>query len=112
MAKLIISLLLGILLRNNQRVNMKSCRLDFALNSVQIEPVKDIKESEITISPLVSQMSISKTIEIHTMTKELEKTQKVYSLCVGEPDYEPPREVVDATVRIHHYILELCNRRQ
>ena len=27
------------------------------------------------------------------------KGQKVYSLCVGEPDYQPPEEVLQATGR-------------
>jgi hypothetical protein len=26
--------------------------------------------------------------------------QTVFSLCVGEPDYQPPKEVVDATVLV------------
>eukprot|EP00597_Dinobryon_sp_UTEXLB2267_P011183 CAMPEP_0170129878 /NCGR_PEP_ID=MMETSP0020_2-20130122/22172_1 /TAXON_ID=98059 /ORGANISM="Dinobryon sp., Strain UTEXLB2267" /LENGTH=338 /DNA_ID=CAMNT_0010364361 /DNA_START=143 /DNA_END=1156 /DNA_ORIENTATION=+ len=43
-------------------------------------------------------MALSKTIEIHSITKKLEREgQKIYSLCVGEPDYQPPQEVIDAT---------------
>jgi aspartate/methionine/tyrosine aminotransferase len=56
--------------------------------------------ASIKLSPMVENMAVSKTIEIHAMTKEMEKNgQTVYSLCVGEPDYEPPQEVIDATVR-------------
>jgi len=50
------------------------------------------------LSPLVNNMATSKTIEIHGMTKEMERQgQTVYSLCVGEPDYQPPDEVLEAT---------------
>lgn len=56
--------------------------------------------SNIKLSPMVENMAVSKTIEIHSMTKEMEKNgQTVYSLCVGEPDYEPPKEVLAATVK-------------
>ena len=50
------------------------------------------------ISPLIDSIAVSKTIEIHSLTKDMEaKGQVVYSLCVGEPDYQPPNEVVSAT---------------
>jgi len=53
---------------------------------------------KVQLSPLVENMAVSKTIEIHALTKEMEKNgQTVYSLCVGEPDYEPPTEVLAAT---------------
>eukprot|EP00596_Hydrurales_sp_CCMP1899_P006921 CAMPEP_0119040546 /NCGR_PEP_ID=MMETSP1177-20130426/10515_1 /TAXON_ID=2985 /ORGANISM="Ochromonas sp, Strain CCMP1899" /LENGTH=390 /DNA_ID=CAMNT_0007005709 /DNA_START=126 /DNA_END=1299 /DNA_ORIENTATION=+ len=43
-------------------------------------------------------MAVSKTIEMHSLTKDMEKAgQKVFSLCVGEPDYQPPLEVLRAT---------------
>lgn len=52
------------------------------------------------LSPTVEGMALSKTIEIHALTKELEAAgQEVFSLCVGEPDYQPPPEVIEATVR-------------
>jgi aspartate/methionine/tyrosine aminotransferase len=52
------------------------------------------------LSSLVEGMSISKTIEIHAMTKEMEaRGEEVFSLCVGEPDYQPPTCVIDATVK-------------
>ncbi len=51
------------------------------------------------LSPMVESMALSKTIEIHALTKEMERNkQVVYSLCVGEPDYQPPSEVLKATV--------------
>ena len=50
------------------------------------------------ISPMVDNMATSKTIEIHSLTKDMEsKGQQVFSLCVGEPDYQPPAEVIRAT---------------
>lgn len=49
---------------------------------------------------MVEGMAVSKTIEIHSLTKELEQAgQKIYSLCVGEPDFQPPDEVIQATVQ-------------
>ena len=52
------------------------------------------------LSPLVENMAVSKTIEIHSLTKEMERAGKVvYSLCVGEPDYQPPGQVLTATAK-------------
>ena len=43
------------------------------------------------LSDLVNNISVSKTIEIHGLTKEMEgKGETVYSLCVGEPGCQPP----------------------
>nr|AIT70213.1 aspartate aminotransferase [Sargassum integerrimum] len=51
-----------------------------------------------TLSPLVASISPSKTIEVHALTKEMEaRGQRVVSLCVGEPDFEPPQAVISAT---------------
>lgn len=56
---------------------------------------------QIKLSSIVQNMALSKTIEIHALTKELETHgQTIYSLCVGEPDYQAPREVIEATVSI------------
>jgi hypothetical protein len=58
------------------------------------------------LSPMVDNMTISRTNEIHSAIKEMEISgKKVYSLCVGEPNYEPPTEVIDATVRFVPYDL-------
>jgi len=57
-------------------------------------------DSNVKLSPMVEGMAVSKTIEIHSLTKELEQGgQKIYSLCVGEPDFQPPDEVIQATVQ-------------
>jgi aspartate/methionine/tyrosine aminotransferase len=51
----------------------------------------------IELSPLIQGVSVSKTIEIHALTKEMESAgMEVFSLCVGEPDYQPPPEVITA----------------
>lgn len=54
--------------------------------------------ADMAISPVVTGMALSKTIEMNDITKTMQKDGiKVYSLCVGEPDYPPPAEVVAAT---------------
>lgn len=43
------------------------------------------------LNPLLSTVEVSKTIEIHAMTKSMEaRGEAVVSLCVGEPDFPPP----------------------
>lgn len=52
----------------------------------------------IKISPLVENLALSKTIEMHALTMDMKRAGKdVLSLCVGEPDYQPPQAVIDAT---------------
>ena len=71
------------------------------LNHNKLYTIKNNIENdhEIKLSNLVNGISVSKTIEIHTLTKEMEaQGETVYSLCVGEPDYQPPTEVIDATI--------------
>ncbi len=54
----------------------------------------------VNLSPMVEGMAVSRTIEIHALVKDMEaRGLEVHSLCVGEPDYTPPEEVVEATVR-------------
>ena len=46
---------------------------------------------ETLLNPLLSSVAVSKTIEIHAMTKNMEaRGEAVVSLCVGEPDFPPP----------------------
>lgn len=46
---------------------------------------------ESLLNPLLSSVAVSKTIEIHAMTKNMEaRGETVVSLCVGEPDFPPP----------------------
>ena len=66
--------------------------------SIIVPNVAPLKPTISRISPLIDSIAVSKTIEIHSLTKDMEaKGQVVYSLCVGEPDYQPPNEVVTAT---------------
>eukprot|EP00978_Attheya_sp_CCMP212_P018184 scaffold49463_cov47-Attheya_sp.AAC.1 len=54
---------------------------------------------EIALNPLVASVKISKTVEIFSLVKEMEASGiEVTSLCVGEPDFDPPQAVLDAAV--------------
>ena len=56
------------------------------------------------INPLVDSIEPSRIIEINGLIKGLEKQgTKVYSLCIGEPDFQPPDAVIQATVRINTF---------
>eukprot|EP00566_Odontella_aurita_P013174 CAMPEP_0113586108 /NCGR_PEP_ID=MMETSP0015_2-20120614/34114_1 /TAXON_ID=2838 /ORGANISM="Odontella" /LENGTH=469 /DNA_ID=CAMNT_0000491509 /DNA_START=92 /DNA_END=1501 /DNA_ORIENTATION=- /assembly_acc=CAM_ASM_000160 len=58
------------------------------------------EESEIALNPLVASVKISKTVEIFSEVKRMEADGiRVTSLCVGEPDFPPPRAVMDAAMR-------------
>ncbi|OQS05990.1 aspartate aminotransferase, partial [Thraustotheca clavata] len=53
--------------------------------------------SPLRLNPLLGKLSQSKTVQIHGLTKQLEAEGKtVYSLCVGEPDFNPHQQVIDA----------------
>ena len=52
---------------------------------------------DITINPLVSTVKVSKTVEVFSLVKEMEQAgEAVTSLCVGEPDFPPPKVVLQA----------------
>nr|AIT70205.1 aspartate aminotransferase [Undaria pinnatifida] len=54
---------------------------------------------EDTISPMVKTVAPSKTIEVFALTQEMKaRGERVVSLCVGEPDFQPPPAVIDATI--------------
>ncbi|CAM9860766.1 unnamed protein product [Pylaiella littoralis] len=51
-----------------------------------------------TISPMVKTVSPSKTLEVHSLTQDMKaRGERVVSLCVGEPDFQPPPAVIEAT---------------
>lgn len=53
--------------------------------------------SEISLNPVVASVKVSKTVEIFSLVKQMEaEGETVTSLCVGEPDFLPPRAVLDA----------------
>lgn len=51
------------------------------------------------LNPIVASVKPSKTVEIFSLVKEMEAAgETVTSLCVGEPDFLPPKAVLDATL--------------
>ena len=60
--------------------------------SVQVATAPDRDLSE-----LVQALKPSATVEVHGLTMQLRAAgEEVVSLCVGEPDFAPPKEIVDA----------------
>jgi hypothetical protein len=57
-------------------------------------------DEEITLNPIVATVKVSKTIEVFGLVKQMEaEGETVTSLCVGEPDFPPPKVVLDAAMR-------------
>jgi len=55
----------------------------------------------LSLSPLVTGIEPSKTIEVHALTQAMmARGENVISLCVGEPDFDPPRQILDATKKV------------
>mmetsp|Transcript_6247 Transcript_6247/g.15459 ORF Transcript_6247/g.15459 Transcript_6247/m.15459 type:complete len:460 (-) Transcript_6247:960-2339(-) len=51
------------------------------------------------LNPIVASVKPSKTVEIFSLVKEMEaEGETVTSLCVGEPDFLPPKAVLEATL--------------
>jgi aspartate/glutamate/aspartate-prephenate aminotransferase len=56
-------------------------------------------DSEISLNPTVASVKVSKTVEIFSLVKQMEADgETVTSLCVGEPDFLPPKAVLDAAI--------------
>ena len=54
-------------------------------------------EESVELNPLVASVKISKTVEVFSLVKQMEaEGETVTSLCVGEPDFPPPRAVLEA----------------
>lgn len=74
-----------------------SCFFTAVVSSRGRCPTKLLAEHE-ALSELVTSIAPSKTIEIHALTMQLKEAgEKVISLSVGEPDFDPPEAVVEAT---------------
>jgi hypothetical protein len=59
-----------------------------------------LSSSNIELNPLITDIKISKTVEVFSLVKQMEENgEKVTSLCVGEPDFPPPSAVLDATIQ-------------
>lgn len=56
-------------------------------------------DEEITVNPIVASVKVSKTVEVFGLVKQMEaEGETVTSLCVGEPDFPPPKAVLDAAM--------------
>mmetsp|Transcript_113936 Transcript_113936/g.318308 ORF Transcript_113936/g.318308 Transcript_113936/m.318308 type:complete len:451 (-) Transcript_113936:32-1384(-) len=56
-------------------------------------------DEEITVNPIVASVKVSKTVEVFGLVKQMEaEGEIVTSLCVGEPDFPPPKCVLDAAM--------------
>jgi aspartate/methionine/tyrosine aminotransferase len=52
------------------------------------------------LSPVFDTTKVAKTLAVFGVTKQMEAEGKpVYSLCVGEPDFQPPKRVLEAGIR-------------
>ena len=57
-------------------------------------------EDKAQINPLIATILPSKTVEIFSLVKELESQgEQVTSLCVGEPDFAPPKVILQAAAQ-------------
>ncbi|KAE8981468.1 hypothetical protein PR002_g23821 [Phytophthora rubi] len=65
------------------------------------------------LNPVFDNATIAKTIMIFGKTKQLEAEGKpVYSLCVGEPDFPPPKSVLEAGIKaLQHGQTRYCDMR-
>jgi len=52
-----------------------------------------------SLNPIIHNLKMSQTVEILGMVKDMQANGKnVISLCVGEPDFPPPKSVLDAAI--------------
>jgi aspartate/methionine/tyrosine aminotransferase len=57
------------------------------------------KTDAIQLNPIVASVKVSKTIEVFSLVKQMESEGEIVtSLCVGEPDFDPPQAVLEAAV--------------
>lgn len=68
--------------------------------SSAISPKATTRDEEITLNPIVASVKVSKTVEVFGLVKQMEADgETVTSLCVGEPDFPPPKVVLEAAMR-------------
>jgi DNA-binding transcriptional MocR family regulator len=78
--------------RNN--IGTTSSKIRLLLSSARAVSLS----SQIELNPLITDIKISKTVEVFSLVKQMEEDgEKVTSLCVGEPDFPPPPAVLEAT---------------
>jgi len=57
-------------------------------------------DEAVSVNPIVASVKVSKTVEVFGLVKQMEaEGEIVTSLCVGEPDFPPPKAVMDAAVK-------------
>eukprot|EP00537_Pseudo-nitzschia_pungens_P007078 CAMPEP_0172359632 /NCGR_PEP_ID=MMETSP1060-20121228/3822_1 /TAXON_ID=37318 /ORGANISM="Pseudo-nitzschia pungens, Strain cf. cingulata" /LENGTH=451 /DNA_ID=CAMNT_0013081391 /DNA_START=116 /DNA_END=1471 /DNA_ORIENTATION=- len=67
--------------------------------STQTSSSSSSSSSNDFLNPIVASVKPSKTVEIFSLVKEMEAAgETVTSLCVGEPDFLPPKAVLEATI--------------
>ena len=86
-------------------LNSPQSALSFASNKMDVKlsaPRTSLAMAEANsdfLNPIVASVKPSKTVEIFSLVKEMEAAgETVTSLCVGEPDFLPPKAVLDATM--------------
>mmetsp|Transcript_15111 Transcript_15111/g.23459 ORF Transcript_15111/g.23459 Transcript_15111/m.23459 type:complete len:437 (-) Transcript_15111:74-1384(-) len=63
------------------------------------ERLASTADVDIELNPLVASVKISKTVEVFSLVKEMEASGDIVtSLCVGEPDFPPPKAVLNAAM--------------
>jgi aspartate/glutamate/aspartate-prephenate aminotransferase len=57
-------------------------------------------DTDIALNKIVASVKVSKTVEIFSLVKQMEADgEQVTSLCVGEPDFPPPKTVLEAAIK-------------
>ncbi|CAH0482620.1 unnamed protein product [Peronospora belbahrii] len=72
--------------------------VELSFNTGHHETVKSITMADkYPLNPIFQKVTVAKTVLIHGLTKQMEAEGKqVWSLCVGEPDYNPHERVLAA----------------
>lgn len=80
---------------NNNNIIPAETRLFTA--SKDAAPVSVFHLHDIQLNPMVASVNASKTVEVFGRVKQMQGEGKnVTSLCVGEPDFDPPNVILDA----------------
>lgn len=83
--------------KNDIALTPKSRSESMPISSTSLAMAKEATAG--MLNPIVASVKPSKTVEIFSLVKEMEAAgDTVTSLCVGEPDFLPPKAVLDATL--------------
>lgn len=73
------------------------CMLNQIKSNVYKEDGKDLWSP--SLNPLIHNLKMSQTVEMLSMVKDMQSHGKnIISLCVGEPDFSPPKSVLNAAI--------------